>query len=502
MEEKVLAVVSMLFVFSLITERFSNFLKLWLPEDLDIFGFPERQTAAYYKLRAERKLHKQSQRTSRLLQIVKGEDKNLKERRFLFVGNLKTESTDEFEEKQREAKILLLNIIVGFLVALACKVDVIHIFSKISNTDFSTLIGWKCTNPFTLGNFIGIPLTGFFLSFGSKFWHDAVDLLYETKRLKSRAADPDVIKAGDASAIEKNIEEKNIVEGMLNKNLDFFRSLPGYVDVRITKNPIQNNGLGYAIDVYVSDVNALSTDIPKHFVDPKTRKSIVIEYMDIAAASGGIVEGGGITNATRSDSLGTLGALVWKRKEGNTHNYILSCYHVLKSDTHDLHVFFPHDNGDENIIATGSDQPIAVLERGEISNLFDVGLAKVLEGANVVNDNSFSYCRNLTPLDEQARTQVLIKGAYTKETPAFIHEVARDNITVQYGNKTSVFDDVVLISKLRDGKMVSPAGKGDSGSIVYTAQGEALAMVFAVNRKYTFAMPLNSIMDYLELEFS
>jgi hypothetical protein len=130
MKDSLITIVIMLFVLSLISERIATLIKLYLP--------------------ATR---------------IKG----------------KTEA----EESVRERKIIWLSLLSGLITAAALKADLIQILQQMNKTDAPALLGWQDFELRALPRTIfGIMISAGFLSFGSKFWHDLIDILLEIKNTK------------------------------------------------------------------------------------------------------------------------------------------------------------------------------------------------------------------------------------------------------------------------------------------------------------------------------
>lgn len=107
-------------------------------------------------------------------------------------GNLRHKENDSKKEKTRERKIFLLSLLSGEIVAFSLKAD---LFQIIENGK----IGWNHSSDDLLW-IVGCLFTGFFLSWGSKFWHDLLGILLEVKNLRK------------AYAEEKTAEVKTMVE--------------------------------------------------------------------------------------------------------------------------------------------------------------------------------------------------------------------------------------------------------------------------------------------------
>jgi hypothetical protein len=90
----------------------------------------------------------------------------------------------ERNERERSKKIQFATILIGIGVALVCKLNLFEIF----RTDFvlfwNTSADWE--NYKWVSNVLGSVISGFFLSLGSKFFHDLLDLLLEAKNLKKK----------------------------------------------------------------------------------------------------------------------------------------------------------------------------------------------------------------------------------------------------------------------------------------------------------------------------
>lgn len=133
-----------------------------------------------------------SQISERITNLVK-----LKLHDSLGLGNLRLMSEDENAEKKRESKIVVISMICGFIVAIVLKADIYTILQvaieakdKVSESEKSVtdlFTGWG-KNDINPQNIIGCVFTGVFLSFGSKWWHDILDLLLEIKNIKRKEA--------------------------------------------------------------------------------------------------------------------------------------------------------------------------------------------------------------------------------------------------------------------------------------------------------------------------
>jgi hypothetical protein len=126
---------------------------------------------------------------------------------------LSVHKTSEEKEKERERDILFRNILVGIGIALVLKADAMQI---LISGEGAEVIGWEKVfflgqpeeEELTAANFfyfenlafrngagmglfawlfalVGIATTGVALSFGSKFWHDVLGIIYELKEARA-----------------------------------------------------------------------------------------------------------------------------------------------------------------------------------------------------------------------------------------------------------------------------------------------------------------------------
>ena len=149
--DALIAITLVLLMLSLVTERITNFIKLYLP-------------ALYTKI-----------------------------------------DNDPIAEKRRERQIQLLAMLTGVVVALTSKAD---FFDLVESQGI--LKSWKADPSVDILTILGCSITGIFLSQGSKFFHDLLDtLLYfkNTKRMimNNQQAVQDQLNSGENVSTEQLI---------------------------------------------------------------------------------------------------------------------------------------------------------------------------------------------------------------------------------------------------------------------------------------------------------
>jgi hypothetical protein len=158
-----------------------------------------------------------------------------------FFKRIEKVNSSESNESGREKEITTLSFLTGICVAYLFNADFFNILNHISKgKNGSVSLSWP-DNQFPLAyvtpyfNFelydfdfafcLGILLTGFFLSFGSKFFHDLLETLFYAKKAKAALSDPETFKIDGADRIEKWVNEYDLQKfylqeskNILNKN--------------------------------------------------------------------------------------------------------------------------------------------------------------------------------------------------------------------------------------------------------------------------------------------
>lgn len=114
--------------------------------------------------------------------------------------NSKT-SDDKTLTQKKEKKTLNIALLCGVGTALLVKANLFQMFHS-GKTTFDFAWSLEDVHSFSQISYtiLGCILTGIFLSFGSKFWHDVLDLLFQMKKLRRKLVDKETYQA-------KNIEE-------------------------------------------------------------------------------------------------------------------------------------------------------------------------------------------------------------------------------------------------------------------------------------------------------
>lgn len=184
----------------------------------------------------------------------------------------------EKSEKQRTREIQTMAIIAGITVALVTRASIFHV----SDPNFN--LGWQhfdfCQNYawlYVLYDIFGCVLTGFFLSLGSKFFHDLLDLLLEAKNLKRKLNDRESVKnLHTIDEVDDYIAEVEpiVIETELKKYLSTVQNVSHF----------EYDETESAANVYLSEMTDDDWDKLKEYIDVKMAnkqmKRIALNYID------------------------------------------------------------------------------------------------------------------------------------------------------------------------------------------------------------------------------
>jgi hypothetical protein len=249
------------------------------------------------------------------------------------VGDTTTKyPTGSKEEKRREYRILKMNLFIGFMTSFFAHASFFDLLKNIKNP--GSVIGWPTDFSLVLTNInfgtpfqfvVGCLFTGAFISMGSKFWHDLLDVLLQTKDYKRKLNEVKDLEINTISDLDTFIATNDAA------NLDAF--LKGYFEKFTISNFVSNYD-AKTVDVYPlqdTDLNSIPKVIPFKSLTGKveTLTIIVRKNPKFRTQQGPIFPASKISNAANDITLnfGSLGLFVWNFNKSVRH--FLTCYHVV-----------------------------------------------------------------------------------------------------------------------------------------------------------------------------
>lgn len=405
-----------------------------------------------------------------------------------------------------EREVNSLSFIVGlFISAIFC----VDLFMMMKTANPNETLYWTSEkwNYYTAGKghwayrfpllIVSMCLTGFFLTFGSKFFHDLIDTLFQVKNLKRKLSDDRTFK--DPQSIEEledfiKTPELKLAQLAVDQQSASIKSIEGVLTVGYGYMNINGQKVG-CIEVHVNNdttaqaiqskypitmASGLKVDVPVNII-------ITGKYPVAAVGAGG-----GIANKTKFFGAGTLGGIVKDKVTGN--KYILSCHHVLNGDMN-----WKGLSKTKDVIDPATGTVLGKLAFGFRSGEFDTALAKIpanstLSNAAIGNPSSI---RAVVPLDAIKETEVSVLGAKTGKTMTGI--VYNDSWSTKFEYPDGLWGlrDLIVLTKMDGNRQTTLTQGGDSGSLVIDKNNIVIGMIVGGDEKFSYAIKMNKI----ELEF-
>jgi hypothetical protein len=421
------------------------------------------------------------------------------------LGNLRVKSMLDDEEDDRSKRILVVNVICGTIISLFTRADLINILCHFDHP--SDGIGWN--KPFEDWNYLSLPvgcfLTGCFLSLGSKFWHDLLDLLLYTKNLKEKLVDDRTYSMNSLEGIERfiNTPEYKLASIAVDQYRDSILAMPGVLSI----------GTGYVkngadqlscVEIHVASQTAAAT-IPKQFaITPIAGENPILipakivvtgDYPSVNSAEAG----GSICNKTHALGTGTLGAIV-KANVGSDH-YILSCFHVLNGDTN-----WSRISATKDIISiqNGIETVIGELFLGYRTSEIDAGIALLNNGTEYSNHpiKDPKTFREIKPSDAIKNTMVTLLGAKTAViSTGFIYNDSWPATFKYPDNRNWELKDLIVLTTLdpQTNQYKAISKGGDSGALVIDDSNIAIGILVGADQSFSYAIKLKKIADAFDI---
>jgi len=461
--DKGISIVIIFFILSMISERFITFTKLYFTKGKALW-----------------------------LIIDKNED-------------LSSKSDNSEVEKIREMKILKVNISLSIIISLFANANFFNILSF--DPPYNG-IGWRfgtnptfewCTVHLTI---LGCILTGLFISLGSKFWHDLLDSLFYAKNLKDKLGQKATYEVENAQQLDTwlKITQADIVRKVFEDNKEMLKGIKNVISVGIGHDNNQK-----CIEVVTLEAN--SNLIPKSlFYNTESGQSTPVKVNVISASEIKIhfqppTE---ITNITRNQSIGSYGLVVYLKSDLQKKPLLLSCYHVLKGKDH-KYDGFEVLNEEEIVSPHGTNSIIGKLIYGIRNNTIDAAI--MAPNGNVILSNSLpgnqkiTGCREITVEEQYSEINVKIYGAVSTVKEGFIKSMYNYTEILYYSpsGTPEPWDMYNLIAITNsNGQCISIPG--DSGAAVLDKDNKVIGLVIAGNDTTTYAIPINSVLDNLNLK--
>ncbi len=435
-----------------------------------------------------------------------------------------TKGKNSDDSNSKELEITFLSFLIGFLVAFLFSVDIFTILGKAIqspngleaffefNQNFPIEIDYSTTNLFngfikidqsfnlfTSTNF-GILIAGFFLSFGSKFFHDILDYVLELKNLKRKLNKQETYKINQIADLDEYIQtsERIMAQKVSEEFTDALKlKHPNIISLQPSLTMIDGKKRN-SIIIHLNDNN--TEEIPKKMPYRLSSGRIIdipVEVIDsLEDAEIHRRPGVRIANIKHSRKQGTYGCLV---RHQSGEDYILTCSHVaLSGSSEDLK---GEVNDDKIYRAFGAGRPFNIANelfyaRRDDNN--DTALLKPIRRNNInkVKGIKIRQERSIDNERDQLEEVSFFGGKSGFQTGEIHQPCHPDEVTFKYEDgKKVTFKNLILFGRRNGSKWKSISQKGDSGSVVFDKENRAIGLLIGGNKQFSYALPIKPILE-------
>lgn len=479
MLEQIIQLVTILFLLSMICERIADFLKHYLCSS-NFFGIGDT--------------------------ITKFPKNNIK-------------------EQARAYRILKINLWCGIFTAAILKADLIAILNDINNA--GKTIGWANLSKNDYQDFkwllilVGIALTGCFISFGSKFWHDLLDLLLEVKNTKRAVTQSISQESRDLQTDFENldpIERDHILKSAIQTFSGHWKeSISNYIRIDAGKKiidgkPTENICLRFYVESkeYKNKVESgvpafiyyAGFKIPTDVVPDSGEMILHVDWENAGDGNVPVMPGKSISRMNNK-ATGTISLKVKKKIDGVETFYALSCYHVLCNNE--------YLNGISEVRRTqDASNPKEVKIPGDAvkhggTSIGNIGWGEINENVDaavaLLNDASF-LSDEIDQLGKPAGIYSVIADDENDLTVSFCGAksgLVKDKLVKGcHANRPAklpigniVFKDFIQIEKC--------SIPGDSGAPVIDKFNRLIGIIAGSDPQFTYVIPIHNIINQLKV---
>ncbi|MCC6459583.1 MAG: hypothetical protein IT260_03865 [Saprospiraceae bacterium] len=396
--------------------------------------------------------------------------------------------TDPELETIRERIILLLSILCGMLIAASFQQQIIDAIKGLKPNAESNV-------PATLVVF-GFSLL---FSFGSKFWHDMLDLLLFSKNVRRRWGDVDLEQLESAAQFSAYLQttDPQQVRLAIQQNEAWLRRDNPNIRIITPGYELIDGAYAHCAVIYLIDDNRKNLPPSLPLTGSKTPVRIkVIDKLGKIQAQG---QPGKRVLDKKARTFGTYGCLV-ERPEAGAH-YVLTCAHVVT----DRHCQFdePAVKTRKYTIEPDVQAPAAEIALGD-------GFDCVLLGPVSPQDQENTLYRSMSLLPERiltetdAANQISVSlrlnrhNGIREYTGRLVQHAATQPVEVEYDDGLLSFSEMIVVESV---SAIGPLTQsGDSGAVLYDAEGHALGLVVGADNTFTYALPIKLVLDKLNVQ--
>jgi hypothetical protein len=399
-------------------------------------------------------------------------------------------------DKKIEREVNSLSFVLSVAIALIFRVDLFKMFRE---PDPRTVLFWSDQADYEgyekVAFAFSILLTGFFLTFGSKFFHDLIDTLLQVKNLKRKLVDDNTYNVETIQQFDRYIEKKysDIIEAAILQNAELLSdplmigpplhgkmSKKGKIIDCITVHLIgtDRGKIPQAVNLKIADGHTVSVPVN------------VIHNVDVPVAHAR--QGDAVASIQNLNFKGTICCKV--QRTGSNEPHLVTCSHVMTQGTAD------NNFGD---LAT----PVNADVNGVAGNFVWALRTDKLDLALIQQaTNNFQYVispqkeRALEPADMLTTTVKVVRQNGNIIQGKVINYCAPRGIPIQYTNGVQNIFNLILLADVIDldnNVFASLTVPGDSGACVYDDKNRPVGMIIAGNSQFSYAIAMTDILTKL-----
>jgi hypothetical protein len=479
-----------LFILSLISERLANLIKL------------------YFQSLYEETPSKKNIKTGRTIDFTQNPKENRDSSPGRFFGNLRYRQQDPDLEKQREKGIQTVAVICGILIAIFSGADLFVLIKTGTTLDwqvwFKTHSPWALLDVFTnvkmFSHALGAVFAGLFISLGSKFWHDVLDLVLYAGNLKRKLADTTTLGQID------NIKQ-------LDEFIELYPSDMAQMAAvqwrqQITQEELSNvirtsactrrvrGQIRPCLYVYLKD-----DKIPTNFQfevqhSSGLRSPVEVIFIPFSELPRPHLSSGDTVFKNGGNMQGTLCCVV--KSNFIAQNYALTCRHIMDGTLKlvDAPVVAPTPG----VVSNG--QIIGTWQYELFNADYDVALI-ALPNTNNLESASFTDTPHVPTPSDVRNTEVPVITQGRGEKTGVLISVRTNQMTVfNYNGHLHEFEGLLEVATTDNPATSRPLTySGDSGAMVYDSQTrKPLGMIIGGGNDSSFAIPLHKILNKISCQ--
>ncbi|WP_343748001.1 hypothetical protein [Fluviicola sp.] len=413
----------------------------------------------------------------------------------------KGQKPESIELKNKiEREVAMLSFVIGLIIASSLGIDILSMFQA---NDPREVIFWKGSQyPHKIILILSLILTAFFLSFGSKFFHDLLDMLLQIKNLKRKLASDETYDVETVEQLDTYLtkSQSEIVHLAIEQNKELFHHK------ELTSTPMhgklmKNDELIDCIDIHISgsDRGKIPISVNADIGKGKRVNIPVNVIFRVETASVYVGQNSAVFVAERA---GVSGSLCCKIRIGSEER-LLTCSHVL--------------NAGKGVNRFGAIKPTPAMIDGKLNGNFVWALHDKQFDIALIKTTTSSFTYEITPNKVKKLTHLDIRtlqvrimcndtlnGGYLEKKGYVINNRTINPIPIKYSDGTYQMTDLIVLSNIKesesDDNYSGITTPGDSGACVYDQYNNPIGMIIAGNNKFSYAIPLVNILNKLSAE--